>query len=1254
MRGFWGMVMFARGHTARGYGAIGIALAILPFTAVYVQAANSIWVKAGASSRLIYTLDDTGDRIEDFSTVGYKGGLVPLPTYSSVVTPERIVTVTPTAGDNLSNLQAAINKVAAMSVNTNGFRGVVQLAPGNYNISAGLSINTDGVIFRGSGQGGNTAVDSILSYTGTSQIDMIHVDSSASRSNSNTHNIADKVVPVGASSFTVDSTAGFAVGDNIQINRPSPANWIHDIEMDTLDMPWTAGSKNESYDRKIVYIDQTRKRIFFDAPLPNSFDQQYGGGTLSKTTFNRTTNVGIENLRGNGQAVLTTPTDEAHANSFVVMQDTADGWARNITGQHLVYATMEAGTGSRNITLDGGNSIEPISQITGGRRYPFNIEGQFVLMKNMTSDEGRHEFVNNSPSRGPNVFLDGVATHGHADSGTHQRWSTGTLWDNITTNTDINVQNRGNWGTGHGWSGANMVIWNSKASDFYVQNPETAQNWLIGSTGTVHSTSQNWPGSYPAYYDANNVGSKVTLNGETSLYRAQLNQRVANPEVTREYWVGDFDGYVNDGASESTPVDATWLSTVQSFKPTNTVVGFDGSLSQTNISVPFTLDYDAPGSRIKSAILTLAVHATGGTSANDRIYLNSTSNSVTFSSLGTLPHFGNSDIVMLEFTSADAVKNLTALQNGKLNLLVSDNHAVDWADLQFTVASKNLSWTAASSGNWDINTTQNWNDGVAGDKYFDGDTVTFGNATNRTVTIASAVAPAAVIVNNAAGNDYTIGGASINGPATLSKTGAGAATLTGANAFTGATFVTGGTLKVGNQAALGSATDELDGTFVTGGGTLDINGFALGTQQERIAIAGAGVGGLGALVNNGADQTNGTRFVSLIADATIGGTGRLDVRGSSSTSNPPTGILNLSGYTLTKVGANKLAIVATRVTDGNIIVNQGTLSIETTSIVQGNGTITMNAGTTLQFYDNTTTGNITRDMVFSGITVDNQNRAAEIVDSDITFGGNNTFSIGTSSTNMLTLNGVLSETGGPRTLTKTGAGILALAGANTFSGDAKVSGGTLRLDQPLALQNSTLDYGNYGGVISFGSQTSATLGGLKGAQSLALTNAASGAVALSVGKNGASTAYSGVLSGGGSLTKIGTGTLTLAGASSYTGDTTISGGTLLLGAANRIADTSRLVLSGGVLATGGFSEMLGAFKLSANSSLDFGSGSSVLHFANSSAQTWSNLLSVLNWDGRWGATGGGMADKLFVGSSASGLTATQLSEINFAGFAPAR
>jgi hypothetical protein len=655
------------------------------------RAADSQWVKVGQSGRLVYTMDDRGDRILDYSTVGYGGGTVPLPNYADVVTADRIVTVNPLAGDNLVAIQAAINTVAAKSLNANGFRGVVQLAPGNYNISAGLAINSSGVILRGAGDGTNVASSTILTYTGTSQIDMIHVDSSASRStNATKFAIVDKVVPVGATSFTLASTTGLNAGDTILVQRPSPQAWINDLEMNATSS-WTPGSRNQSYDRKILYIDRTRNRVFLDAPMANAIEKKYvdtsgNAGTISKTSWSRTNNVGIENIRGKGMPVAITD-DEAHANSFVVIQDTSNAWVRNVTGQHLIYATVEAGTGSRNVTVDDAASVEPVSILTGGRRYPFNMEGQFGLMKNLTSDHGRHEFVNNSPSRGPNVFLDAVATNGHADSGTHQRYSTGTLWDNITTNTDLNNQNRYESGTGHGWAGANMLIWNSKASDFYVQSPPTAQNWIIGSTGTVRSTSQFGPGVYPGYYDANNVGSKVTLGGETSLYRKQLAERMANPNAqTREYWVGDFDGYENDGSSDLVDIDPAWRATVQAFKPNAPIRGFD-DFSSSNVSPAFTFSFDVePGQQVIAAILTIAVRGIGSQSGNDRIWIESTTNSIGFDQLGVLPHFGNSDIVTLEFLSSDPIAGLTFLQDGKLNLLVNDDHAVDWADLQLTFA----------------------------------------------------------------------------------------------------------------------------------------------------------------------------------------------------------------------------------------------------------------------------------------------------------------------------------------------------------------------------------------------------------------------------------------------------------------------------------------------------------------------------------------------------------------------------------------
>ena len=82
------------------------------------------------------------------------------------------------------------------------------------------------------------------------------------------------------------------------------------------------------------------------------------------------------------------------------------------------------------------------------------------------------------------------------------------------------------------------------------------------------------------------------------------------------------------------------------------------------------------------------------------------------------------------------------------------------------------------------------------------------------------------------------------------------------------------------------------------------------------------------------------------------------------------------------------------------------------------------------------------------------------------------------------------------------------------------------------------------GQLGFGTLTAATLGGLQGPGSVNLLNASGTAVVLSVGNNGASTTYSGSLSGSGSLAKIGGGTLFLTGSSTYSGGTILGGGVL--------------------------------------------------------------------------------------------------------------
>jgi autotransporter-associated beta strand protein len=134
---------------------------------------------------------------------------------------------------------------------------------------------------------------------------------------------------------------------------------------------------------------------------------------------------------------------------------------------------------------------------------------------------------------------------------------------------------------------------------------------------------------------------------------------------------------------------------------------------------------------------------------------------------------------------------------------------------------------------------------------------------------------------------------------------------------------------------------------------------------------------------------------------------------------------------------------------------------------------------------------------------------------------------------------------GSGSLTKIGSGALYLPVSNAYGGNTLIGGGTLALGNSLGLQNSTLDTSG-SGVLSFGSLTAGTLGGLTGAGSLNLTNSASAAVALSVGKNGTSTTYGGTLYGAGSLIKIGSGALTLTGSNIYSGTTTINQGALIV------------------------------------------------------------------------------------------------------------
>ncbi len=170
-------------------------------------------------------------------------------------------------------------------------------------------------------------------------------------------------------------------------------------------------------------------------------------------------------------------------------------------------------------------------------------------------------------------------------------------------------------------------------------------------------------------------------------------------------------------------------------------------------------------------------------------------------------------------------------------------------------------------------------------------------------------------------------------------------------------------------------------------------------------------------------------------------------------------------------------------------------------------------------------------------------------------GGNQTINAASGN---LVLAGAISDAGSGYGITTAGANTVTLSAANTFSGPTTASAGRLDLANGLALQNSALTLS--GGALLFDPSVSPaafTLGGLVGGNNITLAANVTGApVNLIVGNNGAQSSYTGVMSGPGSLTKIGGGSMYLTGANTFTGTTLVANGFLYLANASALLDST--------------------------------------------------------------------------------------------------
>jgi len=397
------------------------------------------------------------------------------------------------------------------------------------------------------------------------------------------------------------------------------------------------------------------------------------------------------------------------------------------------------------------------------------------------------------------------------------------------------------------------------------------------------------------------------------------------------------------------------------------------------------------------------------------------------------------------------------------------------------------------------------------------------NRTFNAVTLSSGSISGSGILTSTGGFDVRSGNIStaLAGGGGLIKSSAGTVTLSGANSYTGVTTISEGTVIAASNTALGSTVGN---TVVSSGATLGVQGGII--TLEPLTLNGNGVGGTGALLNISNINTvagaitlgSAARIISASGqmdllggitgagqNLTIGGTGSILVNGNITTG---TG-------SLTKVGSGVLQLQGTNTFTGTLQVDAGSLFLAGGSAIADTGALVVNTGASVGLFNNETIGSLA-----GGGNV-------SLSSHTLTTGGNNAST---------TYSGNLGGTG---RLTKTGTGTLTLTGNNTYSGGTTITGGTLQI-------------GNGG--------TTGTLGSGNVVNNAALVFNRSNDLTIDS-----------VISGTGTLTKQGAGILTLSGANTYTGVTTISEGTLIAASGNALGSTAgnTVVSSGATLGVQG-------------------------------------------------------------------------------------
>ncbi|EDF7706669.1 autotransporter-associated beta strand repeat-containing protein [Salmonella enterica subsp. enterica serovar Kentucky] len=437
-------------------------------------------------------------------------------------------------------------------------------------------------------------------------------------------------------------------------------------------------------------------------------------------------------------------------------------------------------------------------------------------------------------------------------------------------------------------------------------------------------------------------------------------------------------------------------------------------------------------------------------------------------------------------------------------------------------------------------------------------------------------------VTNNATLELNTGGDFINnigGTGRVEKSGDDTLTLSGSNTYTGGTLINGGTLVASNVEALGTGdvTDNATLALNTGGtfdNAISGSGQVVKSGDETLTLSGTNSYTGGTTISGGTLVATNVEALGS-GDVTDDATLELNTGGTFDNAISGSGQVVKSGdKMLTLSGANSY-IGGTLISDGTLVASN--VEALGTGDVTNNATLALNTG-----------GDFTNNISGSGQVVKSGDDTLTLSGANSYTGGTtisggtlvatNVDALGTgdvtnSSTLELNTGGTFDNAiSGSGQVVKSGDETLTLSGSNTYTGGTLISGGTLVATNVDALgtgdvtDNATLELntgGTFDNVISGSGQVvksgDDTLT-LSGANSYTGGTLISGGtlVATSVEALGSGDVtdnavlelntggtFDNAISGSGQVVKSGDKTLTLSGANSYTGGTTISGGTLV-------------------------------------------------------------------------------------------------------------